>query len=287
MYRQNNPLRHILASETIKTQESVAAEFGAPLEILADLFDAQFEIVGNTAWLLGQQHLSGRNDTEAAVFSAIHKNFFLFHSAITLAQSGMYGPAGTLLRPIFESLYIAKYCALSKNDRVFTRWIKGEYVHLTNEVFNRVKNSSFHETRNFWKVLNGLSHATVYAQQISASYEEIKTEIGVCFSLIQILSVLNHHLLARHYLTSQFIRYTRIHGDHTAFETARARARDKVASIRSSLTKDAKQVVREYVSAWEIKFIRHRPLSEFADPADHALTTPTPAIHAASAKAAS
>jgi hypothetical protein len=54
-------------------------------------------------------------------------------------------------------------------------------------------------------------------------------------------------------LTPQVIRYTRIYGDHTAFEAARARARDKAAIIRSNLTKDAKRVVREYVSAWEIK----------------------------------
>lgn len=253
MYRQGKPLRQILASETIKTQKSVAAEFGIPLEILADLLDAQFEIVDNSAWLLGQQHLSGRNDTEAAVFSAIHKNFFLFYSAITLAHSGMYGPAGTLLRPIFESLYIAKYCVLSENDRAFTRWIEGEYVHLTNEVFNHIKNPTLSETRTFWKTLNQLSHATVYAQQISASYEEIKAEIGVCLSLIQVLSVLNHHLLARHYLTPQVIRYTRIYGDQTAFERVRACARDKAAIIRASLTKDAKRVVREYMSTWEIK----------------------------------
>lgn len=253
MYRQGKSLRRILASEAIKTQKSVAADFGIPLKMLADLHNAQFEIVDNTAWLLGQQHLSGRNDTEAAVFSAIHKNFFLFYSAITLVQSGMYGPAGTLLRPIFESLYIAKYCVLSKNDHAFTRWIEGEYVHLTNDVFNHIKNSTLPETRIFWKALNQLSHATVYAQQISASYKEIKTEIGICLSLIQVLSVLNHHLLTRQYLTPQVIRYTKIYGDHTALERARANARDKAAIIRANLTKDAKRVVREYVSVWKIK----------------------------------
>ncbi len=253
MYRQGKPLREILASETIKTEESVAAAFSIPLELLADLLDAQFEIVDHTAWLLGQQHLNGRNDTETAVFSAVHKNVFLFHSAITLTKSGMYGAAGTLLRPIFESLHIAKYCVLSKNDRAFNRWIAGDYVHLTNDVFNHVKNSTLPETRTFWKALNQLSHATVYAQQIFASYEEIKTEIGSCLSLIQVLSVLNHHLLTRHYLTSQVIRYTRIYGDHASFQSARDRASKNVATIRSSLTKDAKRLVREYVSAWEIR----------------------------------
>lgn len=253
MYRQGKTLHQILVSEATKTQTLVVAGFGPSLDLIANLLDSQFEIVDHTAWLLRQQHLSGRNDTEAAVFSAIHKNFFLFYSAITLAKSGLYGPAGTFLRPIFESLYIAKYCSISKNGLTFNRWNGGEYVHLTNEVFNRIKSSAPPESRLLWKALNQLSHATVYAQQVSATYEEIKNEIGICLSLVQILAVLNDHLLSRHYLTPQVIRYTRVYADQPAFDTARNRARQQVAAIRSSLTKDAKRVVREYVSPWETK----------------------------------
>lgn len=253
MYRKGKTLHEILASETAATEKSVATGFGNPLEMLSNLLDAEFEIVDNTAWLLGQRHLNGRSATEAAVFSAIHKNFFLFYSAINLAKSGLYGPAGTLLRPIFESLYIAKYCSLSKSELTFEKWRDGEYVHLTNEVFNRIKSSDLSETRILWKALNQLSHATVYAQQISASYGEIKVEIGICLSLVQVLAVLNQHLLTQHYLTPQVIRYTKIYGNPTAFEASRLRARKQTEVIRSGFTAEAKRVVREYISAWVIK----------------------------------
>jgi hypothetical protein len=253
MYRKGKTLHEVLASETAATEKSVAKDFHNPLEMLNNLLDAEFEIVDNTAWLLGQRHLNGRSATEVAVFAAIHKNFFLFHSAIKLAKSGLYGPAETLLRPIFESLYIAKYCALSKNELTFAKWRDGEYVHLTNDVFNRIKSSDLSEARILWKALNQLSHATVYAQQISASYEEIKTEIGVCLSIVQVLAVLNQHLLTQHYLTPQVIRYTKIHGNPAVFETARHRARKQAEVIRSGFTAEAKRVVHEYVSTWVIK----------------------------------
>lgn len=253
MYQKGKTLHEVLRSETSATKKTVAAGFRNSLEQLKKLLDTEFAIVDNTAWLLGQQHFNGRNATEIAVFSAIHKNFFLFHSAINLAKSGLYGPAGTLLRPIFESLYIAKYCSLAKSDLTFEKWREGEYVHLTNEVFNRIKNSDFSETRMLWKALNQLSHATVYAQQISASYEEIKVEIGVCLSLVQILAVLNHHLLTQHYLTPQVIRYTKIYGNATVFDSARLSGRNLCRVINSGLTPSAKRVVREYVSPWLIK----------------------------------
>jgi hypothetical protein len=253
MYQQGKTLEQSISRESVRTQKSVTEDFGVQFKMIANLLDYQFEIVNTTAWLLGQQHLSGRNETEVAVFSAVHKNFFLFYAAITLSKSGMYGPAETLLRPIFESLYIAKYCALSKSRLTFDRWIEGEHVHLTNEIFNRIKSSALPETRALWKALNKLSHASVYAQQISANYKEIKNNIGICLALIQILAVLNHHLLARHYLTPQVIRLMKVYGDSEAFETARVSARKQVANIHSILTSNAKRVVREFVSTWEIK----------------------------------
>jgi hypothetical protein len=234
MYRQGKALSKILETETTKTRTSVVAELHIPLKMLSNLLDA-------------------RDDTETAVFSAIHKNFFLFFSAIDLAKLGMYGPAGNLLRPIFESVYIGKYCALSEDDRVFKAWIAGEYVHLPNEIFNRIKSSKLEETRAFWKMLNKLAHATVYAQQISTTYDEIKIEINICLSLIQVLSILNYHLLTRHYLTPKVIRYTKIYGNDVAFDAARIRARLIAGALRSSFTKDARRVIREYVSAWELK----------------------------------
>lgn len=253
MYKKGKTLHEVLDSEIAATEKAVAIGFRSSLEQLHKLLDTEFEIVDNTAWLLGQRHFNGRNAMEIAVFSAIHKNFFLFYSAINLTKSGLYGPAGTLLRPIFESLYIAKYCALAKSELLFEKWRDGEYIHITNEVFNRIKNTDFSETRALWKALNQLSHATVYAQQISATYEEIKVEIGICLSLVQVLIVLNHHLLTQHYLTPQVIRYTKIYGNANVFETARLGARNLNRVIHLGLTPGAKRLVREYVSGWVIK----------------------------------
>ena len=253
MYKRGKPLYQLLTEESDATYRAVGGSYGNPLKAIIGALDLQFEILDHTAWSYGQSHFSGRDVTEPTLISALHKNTFLFFSAIELARRGLFGPANTVLRPIFEALIIAKYCQVSTDTAVFENWFAGKHVHLTNEVLNRIRRPAVDELRIFWKSLNQLSHATVYAQQISPTYKDIKNDIGVTLSLVQLLLCLNLHLLSRHFLTPATLRYTRLHGNAGALASARERARGLAETARKSFTRPGKQVVREYCATWEVR----------------------------------
>lgn len=253
MYKTGKPLYRLLTDEAEATFRFVQEGYGDALRAIVGALDSQFEILEHTVWTLGQPQFSGRDRTEPALLSALHKNTFLFYAAVELTQRGLFGPANTLLRPIFESLVIAKYCTLADQATVFERWLSGEHIHLTNDILNRIRHPATDELRSFWKSLNHLSHATIYSQQFSHSYSEIKSEIGATLSLVQLLLYLNLHLVRRYFLTPATVRFTRLYGDAKAFGECRERARILSEIARKSFTKPGKQVVREYCAAWEIK----------------------------------
>jgi hypothetical protein len=165
----------------------------------------------------------------------------------------LYGPACTLLRSIVESLVLAKFCAKAEDPTVLNKWRAGEYVHLVNEVLNRISRPSFADTRSVWADLNRFSHATIYAQQVSGRFADVSKEIRATLGITSVLLYWNYHLLARHFLTRSAIYYTGTYGDSSAFKDARRHARALALQTRRSFAKDGARLVREYCAKWEIR----------------------------------
>ncbi len=253
MYQTGKSLYDYFTEESRNTSKAVQDDFGNSIDQCIFLTNAQFSILEQASWTFTLGQFSGRDATEPALLSALHKGTFLFYSAIDLTKRGFYGPAGTLLRSIYESLVIAKYSTVSSSREVFESWIEGNHVHLTNHIFNRIKHPDLQELRYLWKSLHQTAHATVFAQQLYLEYPQIKRDVEINLSLIQLLLCMNQHLLGTHFLTSPTIRYTRLYGDPASFEKARQEARDLVRNIRCSFTKSGKRAFREYSASWKVK----------------------------------
>jgi hypothetical protein len=247
------PLYWSLGSAAVANKAAVDAAYKTELRAMAQDFDAQFQLLSFVYWTAGNPELAGRGSTDVVLYSALHKNAVLFFSAIEMTRRGFYGPACTLLRPIVESLVLAKYCALADDTKVFEKWREGKYVHLVYDVLNRVDRPALGYIRTHWKALHELVRATIYAQQIFYRYSEIEKEIRAVLGIIRVLLYWNYHLLTRHLLTPSKIYYTRTYGDHNAFEKARQRARTFARRARTQFVEDGSKLVREYCARWHLK----------------------------------
>ncbi len=252
MYDQSAPLHQVLARQAIQNAKEIEADHGELLERLKATLDAQFDLLRLTAWTLGDGELGSRGETEPVLFSALHKNTFVFFSSIDLVHRGFYGSACTLLRPIFEALVIAKYCSTASRANVFNKWRAGKYVHLVNEVLDQVRQPLV-EIRLLWKGLHTLVHATKYAQQVEHEYVKVKKEVLATLGIVQVLLYWNHHLLTRHFLTRSSIYYTRSYGDRTRFESARAHERLLAKRARREIAGEGSRLLREYCAKWVAK----------------------------------
>jgi hypothetical protein len=250
MYQGNTALFDEFILQGRRTTKAVEHRFKQGPSDIVNLLEIQYTVARSIVWLLGYHHLSGQRQTEQAVFSAFHKNLFLFFSALDLTKKGLYGSANSLLRTVYEALLIGKYCSVRDKPGTFEKWASGDHVHVTNEILNRIKKPDIPEMREMWRALNKLAHATIYSQQITVRYEEIAEEIGITLSLIQMLLDCNWHLLNRHWLTPRIVRLTQLYGDKERFDGACFRARELARKCRRSFTKPSKQFVREYTSTW-------------------------------------
>lgn len=252
MYGDPKPLHQLLADQAIANSADIENDHGELIARLNACLDAQFELLRFTIWTLKDGEFGARGETEPILFLALHKNAFVFFSSIDLAKRGFYGPACTLLRPIFEALAIAKYCSITSESNVFKRWRAGKYVHLLKHVLDHITHP-LTEMRTLWNGLNSLVHATKHAQQVEHQYAKTKKEVRATLGIIQVLLYWNHHLLTRHFLTRASIYYTRSYGDRLAFDNARARERALAKRMRKYIAGEGTRLVHEYCSKWVAK----------------------------------
>lgn len=253
MYRSNTAtLENILSEHELTNSAKVKAVYGHHVVGLQDELEAHYRIINETAFLLGPNAFTGNRKTESALLSCIHKGFFLYHAVLLLTCKGLYGPARTLLRSIFEALVIAKYCTVENSTILLEKWESGAYINLNNDVFNKIKNVTISEMRFFLKSLHELTHATTKAQQVTMEFEEIRKEILSNFSLMQLLLSCTYHLLSRHWLTPSTVYYTQMYANKASFSEARRIARETSKSNRKHFTAAGRRLLREYCATWHV-----------------------------------
>jgi hypothetical protein len=256
MFDPSKPLHQSLEDQCVATRAIADDIYRDYLSEIERFLDAQFELLDLTFWTTHSDEFSGRGPAQTILYSALHKNAFLFFASVDLTRRGLYGPACTLLRPVLEALAIAKYCALSNDTTVFETWRSGEYVSLTNQVLNRIGRPGIGEVRRLWKGLNNMAHASIYSQQISSDFGSIKKELHNTLVIIRMLLVFNYHLLTRHFLTPTTLYYTGSYGDKAKLDSARQRAREMARQIRKSFAKDGRQFLRECCASWQLKPVK-------------------------------
>ncbi|WP_257311296.1 hypothetical protein [Geothrix fuzhouensis] len=222
------------------------------LEPTINVLNSHFEILRISAGLRRLHEFTGHNHSSNLLFATLHKNCLNFYAAIRLNQRGLHGSSALFFRPVFESLYLAKYCAIIDDDTLLSRWSNGENINLTNHVLNKIKKPELPETRELLKAFHGYSHSGVFSQQASLDPNHEIEQIMVKFALISTLTMLSHHLINRHYITSKFKYYIQSYSEDDRFGQALFESRVYSSILRSYLSKIGRRLYREYASTWVV-----------------------------------
>jgi hypothetical protein len=187
------------------------------------------------------------------LFSCLYKNLLSVYVCHKLTMDGLFGLGRPHLRHIFESLMIAKFCAIDASTEVYDRWADGIDVYLSEAILKNIVRPSTTEFSEIWKQLCRYSHATIYAGQVGFTLEETKEGTKLNISLTVIFMQWMYHLIYK-YMVTRTMRY---YGDYYAptqsAEKARVRLRKAFQSQRKLLPPASLRLDRHYCASWKLK----------------------------------
>jgi len=114
---------------TATNRQLIESVYGPDLERVERTLDLQHRMASQVHWML-DTGLAPRTDAERSAFALFHKNFFSFLGVLTLLRGGLFGPARPLLRHVFESQVVAKFCLLSEDESLAIKWLSGDVIYL-------------------------------------------------------------------------------------------------------------------------------------------------------------
>lgn len=145
----------------------------------------------------------GRLELMPLLFSLFLKNVFSFYSVVNLTLRGLYGPSRPLLRHIFESQMISKFCHICNDDHVLKKWTSGETIYFTNSILRKIIIPDPRPFSEFWTLICDYSHATRFSGQVTLETEEIQKNVVLNMALMGALLECNYHLLNSHLITPE------------------------------------------------------------------------------------
>ncbi len=241
-----------------------SGEARAQIAALETLLDVQFRIAANFTgiWIAPQAVLFGgfRYQLMPLLLPLFFNNFFSFYSALELTIRGLYGPARPILRNIFESLMISKFCRICNEDSVLNKWNSGQTIYFSNSILKRIITPDPAPFFDFWAMICSHSHATKVSSQFFFEPEKIREGVLLNIILMSALLECNYHLLNSYLITPGL--------DHTVRE-AMTRSEPKIGDYeipelrkkahlefnknREFLGSDSIKLIVAYKRKWVIK----------------------------------
>ncbi|MFT3814603.1 MAG: hypothetical protein QM740_14685 [Acidovorax sp.] len=253
-YRPNSP-PFVELVESIEAQNVLAvdADHGDEIDRLRLCMNGLYAMAAQFAWLFNAPHIAIQNQAAPLLFSTLHKNLIALHTSLKLTRLGLYGPARSMLRHAFEALLIAKFCAISEDAALFSKWKEGGIVYLTNGVLKKIQSPNTEAFTDFWGLLSGYAHATIYAQQVHLNVRETPNEVPLNLAYLRILVDCQHHLLGSHLITPSMQYYSkRYRRGADPLPTIRAEMRQFLRESRSTLLELPRTIVKNYRATWKL-----------------------------------
>ncbi|MFC4299864.1 hypothetical protein ACFO0J_17615 [Castellaniella hirudinis] len=211
-----------------------------------------YRITSHYAWLLHASHIAKMNEASKGIFAAIHKNQVALYSSLRLTQRGLHGPARAILRHVFEAQIIAKYCAVSDDRDLYTRWRTGEEVRFSPGILKKIKKPSVDAFRTFWGDMSSFVHATVYAQQVTINIRNSPEDIDVNFVFLKTLLNCQAHLLTAHLITPSMHYYAKRYSGAGAVPALKKELRYLLSETKMQVSPLPRKIIRNYCATWEI-----------------------------------
>ena len=234
-------------------QKIQASDMNVDFVLIENLLNLQYDVA--EIYLSVVDFVRRDTDLLSVMLSAFIKNLFAFYAAIDLTQKGLYGPARPILRYIFESVMIAKFCSVSQNQNLVQKWHNEDHINLSNDVINKIKTPDNLVFKDFLRPLNSFVHPTRSAQQIRFNVDNNWNEIDLNIVLLKILLECNYHVLNSHIVNQSFIYLIKEYGDkeHENGVKLKRELRKKLSLSKTSMPKEYKRVVHGFTQTWLIK----------------------------------
>ena len=190
------------------------------------------------------------------LFSLFHRNFFSYFSALKLTVNGLYMPARPLLRNIFESLMIAKFCNINDNVRVMKRWDSGEAVYFANSILKKIIIPDPKPFYDFWGLICEHTHATKSSSQLFLEFEKEDNIDGVSENLAIMNALLecNYHLLNTHLIAPRLSYMVKLYTTRNyKIPELRKKAHSQFKRNRKYLGLESIKLISTYKRKWQIR----------------------------------
>jgi len=188
--------------------------------------------------------------------TACFKNLITLNSCLELTLKGEYGTARMLFRYIVENLYIAKTIVITKDLELLDKWKKGDIISLKNNIFKKVIKPDSEHLKEMWTMLCEFTHGTIYSQQVSFKFKDIKTETDFNFTFMNIILILNYHVFNSYACTPSLKYYTRQMqeiSDDNSYITIEKNEKKNLKELEHNLNKKSKSVIRDFRKRWIFK----------------------------------
>ncbi len=255
MYHKDDPpfVENFLAISK-KNEKALSRVENLDCRLIKEILNTQHRFASYHLWTINPSIGVGFNKAKSVLFSTYHKNLFSFFSAFDLTKKGFYDPARTLMRHTFESLMIAKFCAISKDDSLLQRWFAGEPVYFANGVLKKIiVPNGIDAFSEFWDLMCGYSHSTIYAQQVSLEWKNNKKEIIYNFTFLRVLLECNYHLLNVHLITPSVRYYAEIYTDKIEIKKLKFSMRRLFSISKMYMLPTPKALIANYKRKWILK----------------------------------
>lgn len=236
-----------------KNAATVDTEHGRDIELLCSGLNCLYSMASQHAWLFNAPYIAVQNKATTILFSTLHKNLIALHTSLKLTRLGLYGPARSILRHVYESLLIAKFCSVSHDTALYEKWKEGDVVYLKNGVLKKIYSPDIGPFIEFWGLLSDYSHATIYAQQVHLNVGSAPDEVPLNLVYLRILLDCLSHLVGSHLFTSSMEYYTkRYRQGPNPLPELRVQLKQLLAESRSTLLEQPRAIIRNYRATWRL-----------------------------------
>jgi hypothetical protein len=242
----------MLAEAKNLNRKELSDHYFALSKAVNDSLDALHALASFHSWTFDGWADADPHPAHPVLFSCFHKTLFSLHAAHELTMDGLYGVARPHLRQAFESLMIAKFCAIDPESDVFDKWIDGVDLYFTNAILRKLAQPLMEEFADAWRLLCQWSHATVYANQLTMDIDTTREQAGLNIAFVSVLINFAYHLLNTHVLTPSIKYYAKRYG-RSDDKAPRASLKSSMAVLRECLGPDSRSLVRDYKARWKLK----------------------------------
>jgi len=247
-----------------KNKSIILEQFKHQIDAAIELIEIQNRIASFFVgfWLHEAMPMrKGQKELMPSLFSLFHRNFFSFYSVIKLTSIGLCSSAKPILRNIFESLMVAKFCNINDDFTLVKKWDQNETIYFTNAILKKIISPNTKPFFQFWGYICEHSHPTKFSSQAWLEIDKSNfIDISANLNLLVALLECNYHLLNTHLITQDLDKSVRFYTTRAKpkirdyeIPDLRERAHRQFKINRGFFSPDIIKLVSTYKRKWLVK----------------------------------